>query len=95
MASATELMHQALQAVKELEDQVTGSSPLAARLAKDKADLEEYAQKVLATETANTERAKALDAREAELNTKAEALDTLKKQLKELQTELTKAKKAA
>lgn len=90
MGIATDKLQDAMQAVKELEDKVVGSSPLAAQLAKDKADLEDYAQKVLATETVNQERTKALDAREEELNAKEAQLNDLKKQLSTLQKELTK-----
>lgn len=43
MSTVTDLLNEALQAAKELEDQVVGSNPIKDQLAKDKADLEAFA----------------------------------------------------
>lgn len=64
MSQLTDNLAAVMQAVTELEDQLRGSSPLQARLEKDKADLEELAKTIEASLTSINEREKIMIGRE-------------------------------
>lgn len=88
MAKVTELLTQAIEEVKILEDAIHGQSPLEAKLRDQEAQIQTVAKSLAAKLTDVENRTAAVTEREAAVAARETAVETQKQVLKDLQTEL-------